>query len=197
MAEIKEDKDSKEKKKEDWLIIGLGNPYTQCQANRHNIGHMVLNNIVSSARLNWKKKQNRRECYYKYYSAYLIKPWTGMNVSGEIFEHLEKDYRVILIYDDLDLPLGSIRVKPSGGSGGHNGVKSIIKYIGEDFVRIRLGIGRPNNQTILEYVLNDFSNKEQNALNSVMEKAVEAIARITQDGIQSAMNEMNRRDSGV
>lgn len=187
------------------LIVGLGNPVAKYRGTRHNIGFMAIDFLAEahSIKLNkrdfdglWGKGSiNDREVI-------LLKPQTYMNLSGEAvrcisgYFHIEpKD--ILVIYDDVDLEFGSIRIRPSGGSGGHKGMQSIIECLGANgFPRIRLGIGRPKAQgqeEIADYVLSDFKPDEKDVLEQILNTTNEAVDVILQDGIEKAMNRFNKK----
>ncbi|MEN3042505.1 MAG: aminoacyl-tRNA hydrolase [Fervidobacterium sp.] len=171
------------------ILIGLGNPGEKYENTRHNVGFMVLDKISK----NWKKGPN-----YLYSDVQicgekvkLIKPMTYMNLSGEVFKYLPHD-GIIVVYDDLDIPLGKIRIRKEGSAGGHNGIKSIISYIGKDFPRIRVGIGpKPDNIDAADFVLSAFSKEEFIVLNDVVKLCIEAIEFILKEGIDKAMSKYN------
>lgn len=170
-------------------IIGLGNPGEKYENTRHNVGFMVVDKLGK----NWKKGPN-----YLYSDinilgekVKLVKPMTYMNLSGEVFKYLPHD-DIIVVYDDLDLPLGRIRIRKEGSAGGHNGIKSIISYIGKEFKRIRVGIGpKPENVDAADYVLSNFSPQEFQILQGVIDVCLEAIKCIVEEGIDKAMNKYN------
>jgi PTH1 family peptidyl-tRNA hydrolase len=121
----------------------------------------------------------------------LVKPMTYMNLSGEVFKYIPHD-DIIVVYDDLDLPLGRLRVRKTGSAGGHNGLKSIISYIGQDFPRLRVGIGpKPEGMDAADYVLSNFSDQEFQVLNKVLDICVEVLEYIVFNGIEKAMNKYN------
>ncbi|SDH66537.1 peptidyl-tRNA hydrolase, PTH1 family [Fervidobacterium changbaicum] len=171
------------------IIIGLGNPGEKYANTRHNVGFMVLDRLGKS----WKSGPN-----YLYsdvniagQKVKLVKPTTYMNLSGEVFKYLPHD-DIIVVYDDLDLPLGRIRIRKDGSAGGHNGIKSIISYIGQNFPRIRIGIGpKPKEVDAADFVLSNFSPEEFEKLRKVIDLAVEAIETIVSEGIEKAMNRYN------
>jgi PTH1 family peptidyl-tRNA hydrolase len=128
----------------------------------------------------------------------LVKPMTYMNLSGRSIGTLSRYYRIpiiklIITYDEIDLPLGVVRIRVSGGSGGHNGMKSIIEHLGSDFPRIRLGVGRPTGRMDpAAYVLQNFSKEEEEVVGGIVDRAVDAIDLFLLEGINSAMNRYNR-----
>jgi peptidyl-tRNA hydrolase, PTH1 family len=189
------------------LIVGLGNPGKTYARNRHNVGFRCLDYL---ARLH-SIRFDRRQCQARVgidkvtgEKLLLAKPGTFVNLSGQsvaclVHKHNIHLSNLLVIYDDLDLPLGKIRLRQSGSSGGHKGMNSIISALGsEDFPRIRVGIGRPqaekqsiNEDAIVNYVLSDFSTQEEAAIRPVIAKVAEAIDYFLTQGIEAAMNQFN------
>jgi len=189
------------------LIVGLGNPGKTYAHNRHNAGFLCLNYF---ARLN-SIRFDHRQCQARVgigkpgsEQLLLAKPRTFVNLSGNSVACLVHKHDIplsdlLIIYDDLDLPLGKIRLRQNGGSGGHKGMNSIISALGsEDFPRIRVGIGRPqaeeqsiNEDAIVNYVLSDFSRQEEATIKPVIIKVAEAIDYFLSQGIEAAMSKFN------
>ena len=146
------------------LFVGLGNPGERYKLTRHNVGFMVLDKLIKNHQLKAGIKSlihffNKIIIDQK--SMILLKPLTFMNISGHAVQKVKNFYgidpnNIVIIHDDIDLELGKIKLKKGGGDGGHNGLKSIIKLIGSEFNRIRIGIGRPEKINVSSYVLNDF-----------------------------------------
>jgi PTH1 family peptidyl-tRNA hydrolase len=188
------------------LIVGLGNPGRGYSSNRHNIGFLCLNYFARENRIEFDKKQNwARVGLGKAAgrSLVLAKPQTYMNASGESVAALMRRYSaglddLIVVHDDLDLPLSKIRIRRGSSAAGHNGIKSIIANLGsQDFVRIRTGIGRPGSpgeageQPIVDYVLGDFSAQEKMLLPEIMARVSLAILTLLEKGLTEAMNSYN------
>ena len=191
------------------LIIGLGNPGSIYARNRHNIGYRCINHLAKLYSIEVK----RRQCHSQIgigniadVKVLLAKPMTFVNQSGEAVGCLLRRYDVtpsdlIVIYDDLDLPLGKLRLRPDGSAGGHKGMNSIISAMGsEDFPRIKVGIGRPTKEDgtvitdeefIVSYVLSDFTPREDDIIKSSIAQVARAIQSILADGITPAMNKFN------
>jgi len=189
------------------LIVGLGNPGRAYAHNRHNIGFRCLNHF---ARLN-SVRLDRRQCCAKVgigdgtgERLLLARPGTFMNLSGDSVFCLVRRHGIclsdlLIIHDDLDLPLGKIRLRQSGGSGGHRGIESIISALGcEGFPRVRVGIGRPREDAgattedaVVSYVLSDFSPGEEAIISTVIIRVAEAIDCFVAEGIEAAMNRFN------
>lgn len=189
------------------LIVGLGNPGRVYARNRHNVGYRCLNYFARLHSIRFDRVQCRAAVGVgKAVDSDLLlaKPRTFVNFSGVVVGALVKKYGIALsdllvICDDLDLPLGKIRLRPGGGAGGHNGIKSIISALGsENFPRIRVGIGRPdlakqsdNEDIIVNYVLGDFTPEEEKVLKPVIARVAEAIDCLLAQGIEAAMNRFN------
>ena len=183
------------------LIVGLGNPGPKYAANRHNAGFRCVERFGSTLGLTFDKLQKQARVALgdvHGQRVILTKPQTFMNESGRAVGRLVRFYKVqlgrlLVVYDDLDLPLGTVRLRPGGGSGGHKGMRSIIEHLGsEDFPRLRIGIGRPpGRMDPAAYVLQDFSADEEPLLEDALEQAVIAIETWLRDGIDTAMNRCN------
>jgi len=191
------------------LIVGLGNPGRAYAHNRHNIGFHCLNYFAKRHSIPFEQRQCRARigCGEVFGNKLLLaKPYTFVNLSGKAAGCLVRKHDIpltalLVICDDLDLPLGKVRLRPSGGSGGHKGMKSIISALGsEDFPRIRVGIGRPtlpegsantDEDAIVNYVLSDFSPQEEKIIKSAIAMVAEAIECFLTQGIEAAMSKFN------
>ena len=172
----------------DFLIVGLGNPGKEYELTRHNIGFMVLDNLAEKAGIEITKSAHKGifgKGEYMGNNVYLFKPLTFMNKSGEALREIKNFYKipadqVVVVHDELDLPLGDIRTKFGGGTAGHNGLKSIVEKTGEkDFHRIRIGIGKPEHKTqVVNHVLSTFSDDEFKSLDRIIDKAIEDIESV-------------------
>jgi len=190
------------------LIVGLGNPGKTYAHNRHNVGFQCLNYFARLHSIPFDHRQCRARvgiAKAKGEKLLLAKPGTFMNLSGKSVACLVRKHDIslsdlLVIYDDLDLPLGKIRLRQSGSSGGHKGMNSIISALGsEDFPRIRVGIGRPqvegqsiSEDAIVNYVLTDFSAREEAIIGPVITRVSEAIDCFLAQGIEAAMNKFNQ-----
>jgi PTH1 family peptidyl-tRNA hydrolase len=192
------------------LIVGLGNPGKAYAHNRHNIGFRCINHLARLHSISMKQHQCRCQvgtCEIAGVEVLLAKPKTFVNLSGEAVGRLMRKYKIqvndlIVICDDLDLPLGKLRLRPDGSAGGHKGINSIISALGsDDFCRIKVGIGRPTKEygtaitdedVIVGYVLSDFTPQEEAIIKPAIAKAAEAIQCIITEGITSAMNKFNQ-----
>ena len=185
------------------LIAGLGNPGPKYAANRHNVGFRCVERLGIALGLPFDKDQKQARVALGDFDGrrvVLAKPQTFMNESGRAVAALTRFYKVpleclLVVYDDLDLPLGSVRLRPEGGSGGHKGMRSIIEHLGtQDFPRLRIGIGRPPGQMDpAAYVLQDFSADERPLLEETLERAVAAVETWLRQGVEVAMDRYNRR----
>jgi PTH1 family peptidyl-tRNA hydrolase len=183
------------------MIIGLGNPGEKYAETRHNIGFKVINKIAKMYNIRVNKSRYQAKIgtgNIEGINVVLAKPQTFVNLSGEAVKILSERYnilseRLIIIYDDIHLPVGKLRIRSSGSSGGHNGVQSIINHINtQQFPRIRIGIGTPaKGENMADYVLARFKEDEREIINNAVEQAVEAIATIITCDIQAAMNKYN------
>jgi len=184
-----------------WLIVGLGNPGEQYQNTRHNVGFLAVGRLGKAHEISAKRLEKRALVGYGSISdvpVALVKPQTFMNLSGEsVFPlmrgHQLKPEQLIIITDDLDLPLGKIRIRRSGSPGGHNGLKSLVQELGtEEFPRIRIGIGRPPvGITIVDHVLSDFAPSEVKVIDEAIGQAREAVEVIVTAGMDEAMRRFN------
>jgi len=180
-----------------YLIIGLGNPGSRYRNTRHNIGFMVLEQIATRWEIELKQKSfdalwNRGKI--NGINVILAMPQTYMNLSGNAVRKLLAFFKVdlsnlIVIHDDLDLPLGTVRLKSGGGDAGHKGLKSIIASFGSaDFMRVRMGIGKPSDKSRVEsYVLEKFNSEELDVIEQSIKLASDAAAEIVNSGMQQAM----------
>ncbi|NPA66092.1 MAG: aminoacyl-tRNA hydrolase [Epsilonproteobacteria bacterium] len=166
------------------LIVGLGNPGPKYTLTRHNVGFMVIDELISSLNAVKLSSSSFNGELYKTTNHLLLKPLTFMNLSGESVIKVKNFYKIetqdiIVIHDDLDLPFGTIRFKRGGGHGGHNGLRSIDSHIGKEYIRIRIGIGKPEHKTeVASYVLSNFSTDEQKKLPEILLHVKEATLKL-------------------
>ena len=189
------------------LIIGLGNPGRGYASNRHNIGFICLNHFAKTQGIRLDKKQGQARIGSGDVAGskmVLAKPQTYMNLSGQSVSRLVRKLSInlddlLVIHDDLDLPLGKIRIRRGGSSGGHKGIGSIITELGsQDFLRLRVGISHPVEDAgeisefdIIAYVLNDFTLEEKQVITQVVPRVSEAILCLLTEGLVAAMNKYN------
>jgi PTH1 family peptidyl-tRNA hydrolase len=191
------------------LIVGLGNPGPRYETTRHNVGFLLVDFLQERWRANspiQKFNSDLLETSLNSEKVLMMKPKTFMNLSGRSVGPAVEFYKcepddIIVIHDDIDLPSGSLRLKTGGGSGGHNGLKSIDECVGAaktNYHRIRLGVGRPGlekpNQSVADYVLEPFTDLELRGLEDLFEKAAKAIEMIFKDGSLKAMTQFNKKD---
>ncbi len=184
-----------------YLIAGLGNPGRDFQNNRHNVGFMLVSRLAERlggtfSRLQSKALVTKGE--YQGNRMILAKPQTYMNLSGQAIGPLVRYYKVplkhlLVVYDDVDLPFGVLRLRPSGGSGGQKGMQSIIQTISTNvFPRMRIGIDRPpGRMEATDYVLQDFAKGEAELLPEILDRGVEAVLTFITEGLDTAMNQFN------
>jgi len=185
-----------------YLIVGLGNPGREYRANRHNAGFMLLDRLVERHKwLGFTKRQGKaliNTGLLGQVPVILAKPQTFMNLSGEAVSSLLRFYdlpleRLLVVVDEIDLPLGTLRLRPDGGSAGHNGMRSIIEQLGtEVFPRLRVGVGRPPGvKAAAGYVLRDFRGEDLEIMNLTLDKAADAVECFVREGLVTAMNRYN------
>jgi PTH1 family peptidyl-tRNA hydrolase len=186
-----------------WLIAGLGNPGRNYAGNRHNAGFHVIDRVAEHNHLIFDERRNQAHLARGQVAGVrvvLVKPQTYMNLSGKAVSAVARFFkvppeRIMVVFDDLDLPLGTIRLRLRGGAGGHQGVTNIIAHLKtKDFPRLRIGIGRPPGQMPSRaYVLQDFKDDEKPTLEHGYQQAVEAIHVTIRAGFEMAMNQFNQR----
>ena len=184
-----------------FLIVGLGNPGAEFSHNRHNVGFMLLDCLADRLGESFSRLESNSlltKAKYQDKRLLLAKPQTFMNLSGQAVSRLVKYYKIpleslLIVYDDVDLPLESIRIRPNGGAGGHKGVASIIERLGTKvFPRLRLGIGRPSGRkNAAAHVLQNFTKKENEFLEVTLKRAVDAVLLFVSAGLETAMNKYN------
>ena len=184
-----------------YLVAGLGNPGRQHRQNRHNAGFILLDRLADRLGVNFSRLESNAlvaKANYEDRRLILAKPQTYMNRSGHPVASLQRYYKVplgnlLVVYDDVDLDLGVLRIRSSGGSAGQKGIGSVIDRLGtQEFSRMRLGIGRPpGRMDAAAYVLQNFSDAEAAQFEEVLASAVEAVLTFVTRGVDSAMNEFN------
>lgn len=184
-----------------FILVGLGNPGREYRGNRHNVGFMTIDRLSEAFAIKISKVQAKAlvgSGQWEGRKIILVKPQTYMNLSGDAVGSLLRYYKVplaqlMVAHDDLDLPVGVIRLRPGGGSAGQKGVASTINKVGtQNFPRLRIGIGRPPGQmAAADYVLQNFSKADQEIIDPTIVRAVEAIKVFIRDGLDAAMNQFN------
>jgi peptidyl-tRNA hydrolase, PTH1 family len=192
------------------LIVGLGNPGDKYSGTRHNIGFEVVDRLSKAWAISLKEERRFNGEYGaglgpRRQKVYLLKPLTFMNRSGQsmraVVDWLKlKPSQVLVVYDDMDLPVGRLRLRLSGSAGGHNGMKSAIAHLGtQDFCRLRIGIGasqRGGDQAVVSHVLGNFSKAERSTMDEVVDTALHALEKAMIDGVERAMSLYNSVDLG-
>jgi PTH1 family peptidyl-tRNA hydrolase len=185
-----------------YLIVGLGNPGNKYEGTRHNVGFEVIDYISAMYEIKVNKLKHRAligEGVIEGNKVVLVKPQTYMNLSGESILQIKNWYKIecndiIVIYDDISLQSGKIRIRAKGSAGGHNGMKSIIYQLNTDiFPRVRIGVGQPNHpeHELIDYVLGKFGEHETEDVNQAIKSSAEAVTCIMQTDINGAMNKFN------
>ena len=183
-----------------YLIVGLGNPGRSHLYNRHNIGFMAVDRLAARHGIDMKRVQNRAIVgtgRVADQSVIVVKPQTFMNLSGESVGPLVNFYKIpianiLVVYDELDIPFGVIRLREKGSAGGHNGMRSIIQHLGNEFARLRMGIGRPpGRMDAAAYVLQDFGRDDLPIVSEMLSTAVAAVESFLLNGIDITMSRYN------
>ncbi len=182
------------------LVVGLGNPGSEYAETRHNAGFMVIDMLAENLRVSyWKDEAGAQVGLVRFGDEDLIlaKPQTFMNLSGKAVKKLAETYgvpvpEVVIVHDDLDLPEETVRVKRGGGHGGHNGLRSLTDQVGPDYIRVRMGIGRPpGRQDPAAYVLEPLRKEARERLESVIPVGAQAVLHVLENGVERAMQEYN------
>ena len=187
------------------IFVGLGNPGAEYSKTKHNVGFMLADKLFQELGAeNWKNNFNAQiaESFFEGEKILIVKPQTFMNLSGEAVAPVINFYKVpaenlIVAHDDMDLPVGKIRLRMKGSGGGHHGVESVIKNIGtENFSRVRIGIGRPpQNWSVNSHVLSPFSEDDAKIISATIDDLIPAIFCIFREGTDIAMNKFNPKKS--
>jgi peptidyl-tRNA hydrolase, PTH1 family len=177
------------------VVVGLGNPGRSYERTRHNAGYLVVEELARRHGGSWrrKKKSQVADVSLGPKNVTLLKPTTFMNNSGSALAGLRAE-TLILVHDDLDLDPGTVRVKVGGGAGGHNGLRSTIQNVGPDFIRVRIGVGRPPEgarMTVTDFVL----GRMDAAVKDALPRAADAVEAILEEGTEGAMNRFNARNT--
>ena len=189
-----------------YIIAGLGNPGTQYMGTRHNAGFSVIDALADQYNISVDTQKHKGmigKGMIEGEKVILVKPMTYMNLSGESVRELVNYYKVdpeselIVVYDDISLAPGQIRIRKKGSAGGHNGIKNIIANLGTDhFMRVKVGVGeKPKNWDLADYVLSPFTKDERPLVNLAIEHAAKAIEQMLNGDVDAAMNEYNRKSA--
>ena len=187
-----------------FIIVGLGNPTLQYRGTRHNVGFDVIDTLADKYNIAVETRKSRAligKGIIAGQKVLLVKPQTYMNLSGESIGELVSYYKVdeeqelLVIYDDVSLDVGQLRIRRKGSAGGHNGIKDIIRHLGTDvFLRIKIGVGeKPKGYDLADYVLGHFSREEREMMEEGYQKAAEAVEMILAGELDEAMNVFNRK----
>lgn len=187
-----------------FLIVGLGNPTKEYSGTRHNVGFDVIDAIADKYNISVTERKSRAFCgkgVIEGQKVLLAKPQTYMNLSGESVRSLLDYYKmdaeteVVVIFDDVSLDVGQLRIRKKGSAGGHNGIKNIIQHLGSNvFMRIKVGVGeKPKDYDLADYVLGHFSKAEKEIMSEGYKHAVEAVEMILRDDVDEAMNRFNKK----
>lgn len=185
-----------------YIIAGLGNPGSKYEKTRHNVGFQVIDRLAAKYHIDMNMKKHKAICgtgAIEGIKVMLVKPQTYMNLSGESireaaeFYKLDPEEELLVIYDDISLPPGQLRIRKKGSAGGHNGIKNIIQHLGTQvFPRIKVGVGeKPEGYDLADYVLGHFSKEDEKEVLNAYDRAVEAAAEILTEGPDRAMNDFN------
>ena len=182
-------------------IVGLGNPGAEYLATRHNVGFEVVDELARRWQVKLKKwRKLGMLALAKDHDALLMEPTTFMNLSGEAVLSVGSFYKVnladwLIVVDDVNLPLGRVRMRKMGSAGGHNGLKSVIQHLGPDFARLRIGVGRGDPKwDLADHVLARFEPEERRSVEEAIGRAADAVEMFVTEGIEPAMNRFNARD---
>jgi PTH1 family peptidyl-tRNA hydrolase len=176
------------------LVVGLGNPGSKYEGTRHNIGFDVVDRLIDDLQARPLSKASFYGALYKTPSVLLLKPETFMNLSGKSVLAVKQFYKIelediIVVHDDIDLPFGAVRFKKGGGHGGHNGLKSIDAAIGRDYVRVRMGVGKPAYKSqVPDYVLAPFNEEERECIEAWVKHAAESVNMLLSHSLEEVRN---------
>ena len=198
------DKNERDRRYTMYVIAGLGNPGSKYEKTRHNVGFQVIDRLASKYHIDMNTKKHKAICgtgVIEGVKVLLVKPQTFMNLSGESIREVVDFYKVdpetefLVIYDDISLAPGHLRIRKKGSAGGHNGIKNIILHLGTQvFPRVRVGVGeKPEGYDLADYVLGHFSKEEQGTMADAVKEAADAVCEIVNVGIAQAMNDHNRK----
>ena len=187
-----------------YIIVGLGNPDKQYEGTRHNVGFDVIDAIADKYNIDVTERKHRAFCGKGLVAGQrviLVKPQTYMNLSGESvrsvldFYKVDEESELIVIFDDVSLGVGQLRIRKKGSAGGHNGIKNIIQHLGHNvFQRIKVGVGeKPKEYDLADYVLGHFSKEDKEMMKDGYKRAVEAVEMLVMGDIDGAMNEFNKK----
>jgi PTH1 family peptidyl-tRNA hydrolase len=187
-----------------FMIVGLGNPGPKYACNRHNVGYQCIAHLAQQYGLTLRERRFKAawgEGQIASRRVLLVQPTTFMNESGQAVGALARWFKIppdhlLVVYDDLDLPLGKVRLRPNGSSGGHKGIASLIAHLGsQEFARLRIGIGRPTYGDPIDYVLGDFDREQAPVIAQTLELCAQIIVSFLENGVEATMNVYNSNKS--
>ena len=187
-----------------YIIVGLGNPEAKYDNTRHNTGFMAIDRLAKRWNISVSDEKFKAllgKGMIEGNKVLLVKPLTYMNLSGEALSQIVAYYKedpetnVIVLYDDISLPVGQLRIRPKGSAGGHNGIKNIIKMLStEKFLRIKIGVGeKPPKMDLADYVLGHFNDEEKREMEAAWDSCIEAVSFLMNEGVDKAMNKYNTK----
>jgi PTH1 family peptidyl-tRNA hydrolase len=190
------------------LFVGLGNPGSQYEGTRHNIGFKVIDKLVDdSGRNNLPARDISKTSFqgklYRSANTFFLKPTTFMNLSGKSLTAVKNFFKIeleelIVIHDDIDLPFGAVRFKKGGGHGGHNGLKSLDSMVGKEYIRVRIGVGKPEHKSqVADYVLHDFSQEEQEVLDKLISHVAEACEALRSEELNEVKSKFSLKSIDI
>jgi len=179
------------------LFVGLGNPGSKYEETRHNIGFKVIDRLIDDLGARNISKNTFEGELYRIANTFFLKPTTFMNLSGRSVGTVKQFFKIdleeiIVIHDDIDLPFGAVRFKKGGGHGGHNGLRSLDAHIGKEYIRVRVGVGKPEHKSqVADYVLHDFTEAEQKE----MDKLIQHVSKACKALLDEELNEVKSKYS--
>lgn len=182
------------------IIVGLGNPTAKYSRTRHNVGFMFIDYLAKQTNIKVRELKHKAQIgsgVIDGEKVILVKPQTYMNLSGEAVREILDYYKLgieslIVVYDDVALPVGKLRIRPKGSAGGHNGIKNIIQHTGsESFKRIRIGVGSADADELIEHVLGKFGKEDKKLIDKAIDTAADAVKLLIKDACDEAMNKYN------
>lgn len=181
------------------LFVGLGNPGSQYEETRHNIGFKVIDKLVDDLKARDISKTSFHGKLYRTSNTLFLKPTTFMNLSGKSVQPVKHFFKVeledvIVVHDDIDLPFGAVRFKKGGGHGGHNGLRSIDASLGKEYIRVRVGVGKPEHKSqVADYVLHDFSLEEREDIDALIVHVAKACEMLLSEGLNEVKSKCSMK----
>ncbi len=185
------------------LFVGLGNPGSIYKNNRHNIGYKVIDKLIDDLNAKEISKTSFNGQLYKLGTLFFLKPTTYMNLSGKSVQKVKNFFKIetaeiVVIHDDIDLPFGAVRFKRGGGSGGHNGLKSIDELIGREYIRVRVGVGKPEHKSeVSNFVLHDFEDEQNSHIEELISYVSTVCRKIPTSTLEQVKSLYSKKDISV